>query len=42
MLGGFIKYLRESDWKDRGRHGYADPTETDSGQDADRDPARDS
>ena len=22
MLGGFIKYLRNCDWKDRGRHGY--------------------
>jgi four helix bundle protein len=22
MLGGFIKYLHNCDWKDRGRHGY--------------------
>lgn len=22
MLGGFIKYLRGCDWKDRGRHGF--------------------
>jgi four helix bundle protein len=25
MLGGFIKYLRNCDWTDRGRHGYDAP-----------------
>jgi four helix bundle protein len=25
MLGGWIKYLAQCDWKDRGRHGIADP-----------------
>jgi four helix bundle protein len=29
MMGGFIKYLRACDWKDRGRHGY--DTTDDSG-----------
>lgn len=36
MLGGFIKYLRECDWKDRGRHGYDDRAEPPCDQDADR------
>jgi four helix bundle protein len=36
MLGGFIKYLRECDWKDRGRHGYDDRPEPPCDQDADR------
>jgi four helix bundle protein len=35
MLGGFIKYLRECDWKERGRHGYDHRAELRSNQDAD-------
>jgi four helix bundle protein len=27
MLGGFIRYLRECDWKDRGRHSAGDDGE---------------
>jgi four helix bundle protein len=26
MLGGFIKYLRDSDWKNRGSHGFGADT----------------
>jgi four helix bundle protein len=29
MLGGFIKYLRACDWKDRGRHGYDNSNDSD-------------
>jgi hypothetical protein len=29
MLAGFIRYLHETDWKDRGHHTGSDPADED-------------